>query len=717
MARVTTAAAPSGAPAVAPDSRRWAVLGVMCLALLIVGIDGTIVNVALPSFVRELGTTSTQLQWIEDGYTMVFAGFLLIAGNTGDRLGRKPCLIAGLLVFGAGSFACSQVHSPNALILMRGVQGFGAAFIMPATLSILTSVFTDAAERGRAIAIWAGVSGLGVAIGPLAGGFLLQHFWWGSVFLVNVPVVALAVLATVAMVPNSAEAGSPPLDMVGTVLWTTGLVALLYGIIQGPADGWGDPPIIGAFVAAAVLLTGFVLWERRVAAPILDISFFANPRFTAASVAVTLVFFAMFGSLFFVSQFLQFVLGYSPLKSGAALLPVAGVLMVAAPASAKLVARFGSKAVVAGGLVLVSLALLLFGGISADSGYGFIAVVLCIIGVGMGFAMAPATDSIMGSLPPKKAGVGSAMNDTTREVGGALGVAVMGSVTTALYGDRLASSATFDQVATANAAAGEAARESVGAAAMVAGKLPAATAQAFTDAANRAFVHALSVSVIVAAGVALAGALVALLWLPARPENLAEPELTALIDGAAQRLATPVRRNLATATLGLLADAGMSSITYNGVAARSGVATTTLQRYWTSRVDAVTDAMREVVEAHPIPDTGDLKRDLRHYLTDLGETVSSPRGRQVIGALVAEVSRNPELEAAFRERVTGPRRAALESRLRRDADRLAVPIEHAVDQLIGPVYFRSLIAAIPADERFVDSVLATLIRPAHHARP
>jgi EmrB/QacA subfamily drug resistance transporter len=708
MAAVSTAT-------VTASKRRWAVLGVMCLALLITGIDGTIVNVALPSFVRELGTTSTQLQWVEDGYTMVFAGFLLIAGNTGDRLGRKPCLIAGLVVFGLGSFGCSQVHSPDALILMRGVQGFGAAFIMPATLSIITNVFTDPAERGRAIALWAGVSGLGVAIGPLAGGFLLQHYWWGSVFLVNVPVVAVTIVATIAVVPNSAEAESPPLDVFGTVLWTSGLVALLYGIIQGPSDGWGAPLIVASFIAAVLLLTAFVLWERRTPAPILEISFFANPRFTAASVAVTLVFFAMFGSLFFVSQFLQFVLGYSPLKSGVALLPVAGVLMVAAPASAKLVARFGTKAVVAGGLVLVSVALLLFGRIHADSGYAFIAAVLCIIGVGMGFAMAPATDSIMGSLPPEKAGVGSAMNDTTREVGGALGVAVMGSVTTALYGDRLASSATFQQVEKANAAAADAARESVGAAALVAGKLPAATAQAFTDTANRAFVHALSVSVIVAAVVAFAGALVAWIWLPARPDNLVEPELTALIDGAAQRLETPVRRSLAAATLGLLADAGMSSITYNGVAARSGVATSTLQRYWTSRVDAVTAAMQEVFDAHPIPDTGDLKADLRHYLTDMGESISAPSGRQVIGALVAEVSRNPELEAAFRERVTGPRRAALEARLRRESDRLAVPMEYAIDQLIGPVWFHSLMAGLPADRGLVDSVLSTVIRPAHHA--
>ncbi len=371
-----------------------------------------------------------------------------------------------------------------------------------------------------------------------------------------------------------------------------------------------------------VLLGTFIWWERRCADPILEVSFFADARFTAASVAVTLVFFAMFGALFFVSQYLQFVLGYRPLRSGVALLPVAGVLMVAAPTSAKLCGSVrhqggGGPA----GLTLVATALLLFSGISADSGYGYIAVVLCVIGVGMGFAMAPATDSIMGSLPPDKAGVGSAMNDTTREIGGALGVAVMGSVTTALYGDRFASSGAYEQLHKANAVAAAAARESVGAAAVVAGKLPAATAHAVGRAANVAFVHALAVSVIVAAVVALAGAVVAAVFLPARPQIAGGPELTTLIDGAAQRLDTPVRRNLAAATLGLLADAGMSSITYNGVAARSGVATTTLARYWTSRVDAVTDALSEVFADHPIPDTGDLHSDLRAYLLDMGEVV------------------------------------------------------------------------------------------------
>ncbi|MBS1848305.1 MAG: MFS transporter, partial [Actinobacteria bacterium] len=393
------------------DRRRWVTLAVLCLALLVVGIDGTIVNVALPSLVRELDATSTQLQWIVDAYTIVFAGFLLIAGSTGDRLGRKKCFVIGLTIFGAGSAACALAHDPTSLIVFRGIQGFGAAFIMPATLSILTNTFRDPTERAKAIALWAGVSGLGVAIGPLAGGYLLVHFWWGSIFLVNVPLVGVAIIAALVIVPESRDPQAPRLDLAGTAMSTIGLIGLLFGIIEGPSQGWGRPMVVGGFAIAVVLLTAFVFWERHTDDPLLDLSFFADPRFSAASVAVTLVFFAMFGSVFFVSQYLQFVLGYSAFKSGAALLPVAATLMVAAPLSAKLVAHLGTKIVVATGLAVVALGLYLFAFTTVDSGYSLIAGILVVVGLGMGLAMAPATDSIMGSLPPEKAGVGSAVND------------------------------------------------------------------------------------------------------------------------------------------------------------------------------------------------------------------------------------------------------------------------------------------------------------------
>src|SRR5690348_5355333 len=275
-------------------ARRWWVLAILCLSLLIVGIDGTIVNVALPSFVRELGASSSQLRWIVDAYTLVFASFLLLAGNTGDRHGRKPALVAGLLIFGGGSLASALAGSAGVLIATRAVQGFGAAFIMPSTLSILTNVFPPE-ERGRAIGIWAGISGVGVAIGPITGGYLLQHFWWGSIFIVNVPVIVLALVATFTLVPDSRDPSAPPLDLVGVVLSVAMLVSLLYGIIEGPNRGWTDPVILGAFAVGVLLLVAFIFWEVQTAYPMLDVSFFKNPRFSAASAAVTLVFFSMFG--------------------------------------------------------------------------------------------------------------------------------------------------------------------------------------------------------------------------------------------------------------------------------------------------------------------------------------------------------------------------------------------------------------------------------------
>ena len=501
------------------DQRRWLILAVLCLALLIVGIDGTIVNVALPTLVREIGASSSDLQWIVDAYTIVFASFLLIAGNTGDRLGRKGAFLGGLLVFGAGSLACSMVSTPNALIGFRAVQGFGAAFVMPATLSILTNVFTGAAERSRAIALWSGVSGLGVAVGPVVGGYLLEHFRWGSIFLVNVPLVVVAVLAAAFLVPRSKDPDAPSLDVVGTVLSTTGLVSMLYAIIQGPEAGWGSTQIVGCFVGAAVLLTAFVLWERRCDHPILDVGFFADPRFSASSVAVTLVFFAMFGALFFVSQYLQFVLGYSALVSGLGLLPVAVTLMAVSPLSARLAGTIGTKIVVAVGLGVVAGGLLLFSVATVDTGYWLVAAVLVLVGTGMGLAMAPATDAIMGSIPKERAGVGSAVNDTTREIGGALGVAVLGSITAGSYAASITADPRFAALQQAAPQAAAAVRDSVGGASLVAQQVGGQAADAITRVANSAFVQALDHTVFVGSGVALLGAIVALVWLPAQPRT------------------------------------------------------------------------------------------------------------------------------------------------------------------------------------------------------
>lgn len=708
------------------DPRRWVTLGVLCLALLVVGIDGTIVNVALPSLVRELGATSTQLQWIVDAYTIVFASFLLIAGSTGDRLGRKKCFLVGLAIFGIGSAACASARTAGELVAFRAVQGLGAAFIMPATLSILTNAFRDPVERRRAIALWAGVSGLGVAIGPLAGGYLLVHFWWGSIFWVNVPLVVAAIVAAAVLVPESRDPASPRLDLVGTALSTVGLIGLLFGIIEGPNQGWTHPLVIGAFVAAVVLLTAFVFWERAIDHPLLDLSFFADARFSAASIAVTLVFFSMFGSVFFASQYLQFVLDYSALKSGAALLPVAATLMISAPLSAKLVGHIGTKVVVSVGLALVALGLYLFSFATATSGYGPIAGMLVVIGVGMGLAMAPATDSIMGSLPPEKAGIGSAVNDTTREIGGALGVAVLGSITTALYASKIASHPQFATLKAASPQAAEAVQSSVGAAAIVAERLPADAARLLDDTANAAFIAGVHAALIVGTVVALAGALVALVFLPARPR--ATDAVDRLVTDASLRLPKDPdqRLQLARSALELFAEAGMSSLTYNAVAARSGIGTATLERHWTSRVDAVTDALAEIVAAHPVPDSGDLETDLRRYLREVADLFADDDARRVLRTLVAEAGDDPELAAAVRDRVLTPWAEALDARLRRartagedrdDAhggidEGAPLPIDsldHAFDQIMGPLYARALLVGPPPDNALADAIVTAVV--------
>lgn len=516
------------------DPRRWIILGVLCLALAMVGIDGMIVNVALPTFVDELGASSTQLQWIVDAYTIMLASFLLFAGSTGDRLGRKRYFIVGLSIFGVGSMASALAGSPTTLILCRAVQGLGAAFIMPATLSILTNIFHDPIERAKAIALWAGVAGLGVAVGPLVGGYLLDHFWWGAIFLVNVPLALGVIGAAIVLVPESRDPDGPRLDLIGTALSTIGLVALLFGIIEGPNQGWTDPLVLVAFIGAAVLLVAFVLWERHTDHPVLDLGFFSDARFSAASVALTFLFFALFGSLFFASQYLQFVLHYSAFKCGLALLPVAVTLVISTLMSAPLARRFGNKKVVTAGMVLVAGGLWMFGFASETNGYPPIAAMLVIIGLGMGLAMAPATDSIMGSLPAAKAGVGSAMNDTTRQVGGALGVAVLGSIANVSYASHLAAHPQFATLQTASPQAAAAVESSIGAAAQVAQHLPAGAARMLDDAAAMAFINGTHDALIVGGIVAFIGAVITGIYLPARAdENDRSPEADTLTASVA----------------------------------------------------------------------------------------------------------------------------------------------------------------------------------------
>jgi EmrB/QacA subfamily drug resistance transporter len=502
-----------------PDPRRWWTLAVLCFSLLVISLDNTILNVALPTIQRDLDASSSQLQWIVDAYMLVFAGVLLTAGALGDRFGRKRALAFGLLVFGLGSGLSALATSAEMLIATRALMGIGGAFIMPSTLSILTATF-PASERGRAIGIWAGVSGIGIAIGPVAGGWLIEHASWNWIFLVNLPFVVGALIAGRWLVPESKDPAAPALDFGGFLLSTAGLTALVWAIIEAPQDGWGwsDPRILGAFGVAAALLAAFVAWELRVREPMLDVRLFRNPRFSAASGSITLAFFAMFGSVFFITQYLQSVLGYSPLEAGVRVLPVAAGLMVAGPASAKLTERIGTKIVVAMGLVLVAAGLGLVSLYEVDSAFGLIALAEVVLGLGIGMAMAPATESVMGSLPLSKASVGSAVNDATRTTGGALGVAVLGSLLSSSYGHHMDGSLTG-----LPASAASMAHDSLS------GALALGNAQV-ADVAREAFVSGMHTAALVAAAIALAGSAIALLFLPARApsaERMPEPAVVA----------------------------------------------------------------------------------------------------------------------------------------------------------------------------------------------
>ncbi|HLF41156.1 MAG TPA: MFS transporter, partial [Acidimicrobiia bacterium] len=488
--------------------RRWWTLGVLCLSLVIVVVGNTVLNVALPTLVRELDASSSDLQWIVDAYALVFAGLLLTAGALGDRFGRKGALTAGLVVFGGASVAAAFADSAAGLIVLRAVMGIGAALIMPATLSILTNVFPPG-ERGRAIAVWAGLAGAGAAIGPVASGFLLEHFWWGSVFLVNVPVIVLALVGGRLLVPTSRDPGQPPLDPVGAVLSIAGLGSLLYGIIEAPNHGWTDGLTLGWLGAGTAVLLAFAAWELRRPEPMLDLRFFRNPQFSAASAAITLVFFALFGSFFLLTQYLQLVLGYGTLEAGVRTLPMAFTMMVAAPASARMVERFGPRRVVSTGLAVVAAGLLVLSTARVDSPYALIVVSLVVLATGMGMSMAPSTTGIMASLPLGKAGVGSAVNDTTRELGGALGIAVLGSLLASRYAGGLP-----DSVAALPEPALAAVRNSLGAALKVAAGLPGPAGGDLAAAARQAFVDAMSVALSVGAVVVLVAAVLVRRYYP-----------------------------------------------------------------------------------------------------------------------------------------------------------------------------------------------------------
>jgi EmrB/QacA subfamily drug resistance transporter len=491
-------------------SKRWWTLVVLCLSLVIVVVGNTVLNIALPTLVRELHASNSALQWVVDAYGLVFAGLLLTAGALGDRFGRKGALTAGLLIFGGGSAAAAFASTSGQLIALRAVMGIGAALIMPATLSILTNVFPPH-ERAKAIAIWAGLAGAGAAIGPVASGFLLEHFWWGSVFLVNVPLVITAIAAGRILVPNSKDPNAEQLDPIGAALSMVGLCAVLYGIIEGPTHGWTAPATLGTLLGGFAVLAVFGAWELRAEHPMLDLRFFKNPTFSSATAAINLVFFAMFGTFFLLTQYLQLVLGYGTLEAGVRMLPMPFMMMIAAPSSAKFVERFGNRKVVSTGLLILGLGLLLLAQSDVNTPYWHLVVAIVTMAAGMGLSMAPSTTGIMASLPLRKAGVGSAVNDTTRELGGALGVAVLGSLLASKFTAALPAS-----VGQLPAAAQAAVKSSLGGALGVAQSLPPEVGRPLAAAAQKAYVDGMSISLVAAAFVVVATAVMVRRFYPDR---------------------------------------------------------------------------------------------------------------------------------------------------------------------------------------------------------
>ncbi|MEW2130533.1 MFS transporter [Streptomyces sp. NPDC005435] len=505
-----------------PDPRRWWALGALVASMLTLGFDTTILNVALPTMAADLGATTGQQQWMADAYVVVFAALMLPAGLIGDRFGRRRMLITGLTLFLAGSLAGALAEDVHWVVAARAFMGVGGALVTPLALSVLPSLFGPG-ERTRAVGVISAASALGLPLGPVIGGWLLNHFWWGSVFLVNVPMAALGIAACVLLLPETRDPASPKVDVLSAALTAAGLGALVYAIIEAPGRGWTDALVLAMSGAAVVLLGALVLRERRVARPMLDMTLLAHPGFLFNTLAATLVMFVLSGLLFLLPPYLQAVLGHDALGTGVRLLPMMGGLIVAARAGQPVVARFGPRAVVSAGLVVLAFAALLGSRTTVHSGYGFTALWLSIAGVGFGFSVVPAMDGALGALPRDRAGSGSGLMMTLRQVGAAIGIALLGSLLAGTFRDRL-------DVTGLPARLADTAGDSVVAAHLIGEKLGSAPLVASADSA---YVHGMSVVLLVCGIAALVAALLAAAFLP-RPAAAPGP------DGDAPGLAAPV---------------------------------------------------------------------------------------------------------------------------------------------------------------------------------
>jgi EmrB/QacA subfamily drug resistance transporter len=529
-ARSGTALSGTGRP-----DRRWWILAVLCLSVLLVVVDNTIVNVALPTISRDLHASTSALQWVVDAYTLSFAGLLLLGGNLGDRLGRRRFLQLGLLLFGVFSVGAAVSTSTGELIAARALMGASAALVYPATLAILNNVFTVARERAIAIGVWSAVSGIAVAIGPVSGGALLGHFSWSSVFYVSVPLVVLALVLGRLLLPESRDPDAGRFDPLGALLSAAGIALLTWSIIEAPEHGWGSAATVGGIGGSLVILAVFAWSQARRPDPMLDVRLFRNPRFSAASGAIALSFFGLFGFIFMITQYFQLLRGYDPLGAGLATLPFAFVTAGFSPLAMLLMRRFGTKLVVAAGLATMSAGFFVAATTAATTPYwGKVVIAMVLMAAGLGLTTGPATDAIMGAVPRGKAGAGSAVNDTTREVGGTLGVAIVGSVLNSAYGSHVLSGLT---ALGAPAAVGHLAGQSVVAGMTVAARFPAPLRDAAQAAVRSAFMTGLHRGSLVAAGATLAAALVALAFVPARPVAATEllAGLTDTADGSPAR--------------------------------------------------------------------------------------------------------------------------------------------------------------------------------------
>ncbi|WP_329182763.1 MFS transporter [Actinacidiphila glaucinigra] len=485
--------------------RRWQILAILCLSLVLIGLDTLILNLALPSIQKDLDATSSQLQWTVDSYALAFGGLLLMAGGLSDRFGRKRLLAIGLAAFAVTSLGAAFASSPELLITFRALMGIAAALMMPATLAIIKDVFPPD-EQGKAIGIWSGAAAVGVPLGPLVSGLLLEHFWWGSMFLINVPLAAIALIGGAKLIPESKAEGHPGLDLTGALLSVAGLVAIVYGLVEAPHYGWGDIVTLGSLTLGVALMVAFVVWERRTAHPMIDIGLFANARYGGGALAIACTSFGLYSGLYLLTQYLQSVLELDPLGAGLRMLAI-GTMMVGAPLSPKLVERTGLKATVVMGLLLCAAGLGVLAGLNVDDQsqalWG-----LAVFGLGMGIALPAAVDAILVVSAARQAGAGSAVADVGMQVGGALGIAVSGSVIATLYRDDL------PQAAQLPGEAGEAVRESLAGASAVAQQVGGAAGQRVLQAAQDAFVGGFTTTLLIAVGIAVVGAVVSAFVLP-----------------------------------------------------------------------------------------------------------------------------------------------------------------------------------------------------------